>query len=423
MRSRSRALIFTLPILLIGLMACAGLPGIGQGQEIVEGEFGPQLSATEHQVNTFEKVLAYMEKNYVYYESSQTDWETLRQTYLDEIQKGLTTPEFDALMARFEGEFAEGEVVYVTREERIEVDTNTASLAYGGIGAFVSFQAEDIPHVVILDVMPGSPAEKGGLRAHDSIYAVDGDAVRLEEGGDVVQRIRGEAGSTVTLTVRSPGDDERQVEITRAQLTGTGEIKFNELQDTNIGYILMPTTVSNQSVSEVVTALDEFSKNSESKGVILDLRISNSGSNWPIEEMLSLFLDQATIDIYSLTASEPYLITGQDFSGSQKIPLVVLVGEHTNGLPELFAAAVQSAGRGIVIGSNTEGNIEALNGFPLSNGGQVLIASASFKVSGEAEIGLDGFSPKVQIEAPWDEIQPEADPVIEQAIQSFEVQE
>ncbi|NOH04360.1 MAG: hypothetical protein HND47_21490 [Chloroflexi bacterium] len=153
------------------------------------------------------------------------------------------------------------------------------------------------------------------------------------------------------------------------------------------------------------------------------MRISNSGTNWPIEEMLALFLDNATIDIYSRSNNEPYRVNGQNLFGSQEVPLVVLVGEHTSGLPELFAAAVQSTGRGVVIGSNTEGNVEALNAYPLPNGGQILIASASFRVRGEEELGLHGFKPEVRVEARWDEILPEADPVLEQAILSLEAQE
>lgn len=423
MSPQKRTVIYRLIVLSSVLFACAGLPAFGTDEEAADIAFGPQLSATEHQTGVFEDVLKHMQENYVYYESSQMDWASLRETYLDEINKGLTTAEFEALMTQFEAEFAQGEVVYVSREERIQADTAVNTPTYGGIGAFVSFQAEDVPHVVILDVMPGSPAEKSGLRAHDSIYAVDGEEVRLEEGGDVVLRIRGDAGTTVSLTVQSPGGEKREIEIIRAPLTGLGKVKASELPDADIGYILMPTTLPASPVEEIAAALETFSQNSELKGVILDLRISNSGTNWPIEEMLALFLDNATIDIYSRSQSEPYHVNGQNLFGSQEIPLVVLVGEHTSGLPELFAAAVQSTGRGIVIGSNTEGNIEALNAYPLSNGGQILIASASFRVSGEEELGLHGFQPEVRVEARWDEILPEADPVLEQAILSLEVQE
>lgn len=423
MSPHPRVLSFLLPVLLIGLTACAGLPAIGSNEEqTADVQFGPQISTTEHQTRVFETIFDHFEENYIYFESSSTDWDSLRSEYQTEIDQGLTTAEFNSLMAKFEAEFSFGEVIYVTREERIQVETGATTPANGGIGAFISFKAEEVPHVVILDVMPGSPAEKSGLRPHDSIFAVDGNAVDLDEGGNIIQKIRGEAGTTVVLTVRSPGNEERNIEITRAQLNNIGKIKASTLPGTNIGYILMPTMVSTSSLAEIVEALDEFSQSSDFAGVILDLRISNGGTDWPIEDMLALFLNDTTIDIYNRTESQPYPVIGQDLSGSQEVPIVVLVGEHTTGMPELFAAAIQSTGRGTVIGSNTAGNIEAISAYPLPNGGQILIASGSFRVSGEEEIGVNGFSPEVQIEAQWDEIQPEADPVLEQAILSLEVQ-
>jgi len=417
-----RSIFYWFAIFSFGLSACISLPAIGSlEKDIANSPYGPQISATEHQSEVFDEILKQIENNYVYYETGNLDWASLRQEYQDQIQAGLSYAEFDALMTQLEGELPTGELTYITRGDRITADTAPGTTAYGGIGAFISFQAEDIPHVVILDVMPGSPAEKAGLRAHDSIYSVDGDPVRLEEGGNVVQRIRGEAGTSITLTVQSPGKELRDLEITRATLAGIGKVKANLLSPKNTGYILMPTTPSATTAQEVADALTQFSTNKDLKGIILDLRISNSNSNWPIEEMLSLFLDQTSIDIYSRAKNEAYVVKGQDISGSQTVPLIVLVGEHTSGAPEIFAAAVQASERGLVIGSKTPGVIESPSGFPLSNGGQIFIASASFRI-GEEEIGMDGFSPKVRVEAQWDEITSDQDPVIEKAIQTFEAQ-
>jgi carboxyl-terminal processing protease len=325
-------------------------------------------------------------------------------------------------MTRFEGEFAEGEILYVTREERIATDTAASTTNYGGIGAFVDFEAEETPHVVILDVIPGSPAEKAGLRAHDSVYAVDGSPVLLEEGSDVVLRIRGEAGTKVTLTVQTPGKDQREVEITRATISGIVGLNAGEISDTGIGYIRMPTVGSEGLAEEVVQALEGFQKNGSFKGLIIDLRISGANSNFPLEQMLALFLDNTIINIFDRTQSETYLVEGQDFSGSQEMPIVVLVGEHTSGPAEIFAAAVQESGRGIVMGSNTVGSIEAFSGFPLSNGAQIFIAIASYRIGGSEELGISGLSPEVRVEARWDEIDPANDPVIQEAIDSLEAQ-
>ena len=230
MSAHPRVLVFWLPVLLIGLTACAGLPAISANEEeTADIQFGPQISTTEHQTRVFETIFEHFEENYIYFETSNADWDSLRSEYQAEIDQGLTTAEFNTLMAKFEAEFSFGEVTYVTREERIQVETGANTPANGGIGAFISFKAEEIPHVVILDVMPGSPAEKSGLRPHDSIFAVDGNAVDLDEGGNIIQKIRGEAGTTVVLTVRSPGNEERDIEITRAQLNNVGKIKASTL--------------------------------------------------------------------------------------------------------------------------------------------------------------------------------------------------
>ena len=423
MSRKKNAMAYGFTALLVIQLACSSLSPIADEPVEVTVPLGPQVTETEQQTAVLESMLSQIDANYIYQKNSSVDLNALRTKYQAKIDKGLTSVEFNELMKQFEAEFPTGDIVYATREERIENDTAASLVGYGGIGAFVNFQAEDEPHVVILDIIPGSPAEKAGLKAHDSIYAVNGDPVLLEEGADVVQRIRGEAGTKVVLTVKTPGKSERDVEVTRAQITGTRGVIAEEIPNTDIGYIRFPTVGSATNASEVLDAMETFAKNSNLKGIVLDLRISGGNSNFPLEDMLTLFLNDLSIDVYSLDKTNSFPIEGQDISGSQTIPLAVLVGENTNGTVEIFAAAIQEKGRGIVIGSNSAGGIEALSSFALPNGGQILIASASFRVGENERLGIDGVIPEVRVEAQWDDIIASEDPVIQQAIQSFEVQE
>ena len=423
MSRKKNAMAYGFTALLVIQLACSSLSPIADEPVEVTVPLGPQVTETEQQTAVLESMLSQIDANYIYQNNSSVDLKALRTKYQAKIDKGLTSVEFNELMKQFEAEFPTGDIVYATREERIENDTAASLVGYGGIGAFVNFQAEDEPHVVILDIIPGSPAEKAGLKAHDSIYAVNGDPVLLEEGADVVQRIRGEAGTKVVLTVKTPGKSERDVEVTRAQITGTRGVIAEEIPNTDIGYIRFPTVGSATNASEVLDAIETFAKNSNLKGIVLDLRISGGNSNFPLEDMLTLFLNDLSIDVYSLDKTNSFPIEGQDISGSQTIPLAVLVGENTNGTVEIFAAAIQEKGRGIVIGSNSAGGIEALSSFALPNGGQILIASASFRVGENERLGIDGVIPEVRVEAQWDDIIASEDPVIQQAIQSFEVQE
>jgi carboxyl-terminal processing protease len=423
MRNKKNAISFGFVAVLLIQMACASFSPSAEEAPEITVPLGPQISESEHQANVLESILSQIEANYVHQQNSSVDLSALRTKYQAEIDKELRPAEFNELMTQFEREFPTNDILYATREERIESDTAASLVGYGGIGAFINFQAEDEPHVVILDVIPGSPAEKAGLKAHESIYAVDGDPVLLEEGADIVQRIRGEAGTKVVLTVQTPGKDKREVEVTRAQINGSGGVVVEEIAGTNVGYIRFPTVGTTTNTKEVLDAIEIFSTNNNLKGVILDLRISGGNSNFPLEDMLTLFISNLNIDIYSIAETNSFSIEGQDFSGSQNVPIVVLIGENTIGTAEIFAAAIQEKDRGILIGSNSAGSIEALSAYTLPNGGQILIASASFRVGENESLGIEGVSPEVQVEAEWDDIVIGEDPVIQQAIQSFEVQE
>jgi carboxyl-terminal processing protease len=404
--------------LLLG--ACIGLPSLDDPDETTDLPFGPQVTQQEHQTQVFESLWGHLEENYIYYESSDLDWDSLHEKYAQRIESGLNSEEFNALLDQLESDLPENEILFQTRSERIEDDlANT--LSYGGIGAFVGFQSEDVPHVVILDVIPDSPAEKAGLQAHDSILAIDGEPVRLEEGLDAVQRVRGPAGTNTVLTIRTPGQPDREVELTRAQLSRSGILKTEELDNGDLGYVLFPPSVPVDMADEFILALTKFSSNENFKGLILDLRISNATAGWPLEAMLTIFQDGNIGEVYDRNDSQPVEVDGQDMFGSQEMPIVILVGENTRGLPEVFAAAMQSNHRATVIGSNTSGSIETLAGYLLPDGSVVFIANTSFHFPEDHEVGIEGIIPQVQIEARWDEIVEDEDPVIQSAIESFEV--
>jgi carboxyl-terminal processing protease len=409
------------PVLTLLFSSCMGLPALNDGQKSTAIPLGPQVSQQQHQQLVFTTLWDLVEQNYVHYETADMNWDALREDYVERIDQGLTSKEFASLLNELETDLPENEIVFQSRSERIDIDLADTT-SYGGIGAFVGFQEQEVPHVVILDVMPDSPAEDAGLQAHDSILAIDGDPILLEEGLDAVQRIRGTAGTSTVLTVQTPGKTTRDVKITRAQLTGTGTLKVDEFADTNVGYVLFPPSAYAGMAEEFQLALADFSSSREFKGLILDLRISNAAAGWPLENLLTLFQNGTIGEVYGRDGSQPLELDGQDMFGSQAMPLVILVGENTRGLPEVFAAAMQANGRASVIGSNTSGNIETLSGYLLPDGSQIFIASASFRLPDGAEIGVEGIQPEVQIEARWDQIIQNEDPVIQAALESFEVE-
>ena len=154
-------------------------------------------------MRTFEALWAHLQDNYIYFDSADVAWDSIRDRYLERIKSGLTNEEFIDLLKELESDLPAGSMAYQSRAERIETDIADLS-SYEGIGAFVGFNEAPEPHVVLLGVIEGSPAEKAGLKAHDSIFKIDGSPVLLEEGLSVVDRIRGPSGSSVTLNVKRP---------------------------------------------------------------------------------------------------------------------------------------------------------------------------------------------------------------------------
>lgn len=400
--------------------ACAGLAAFED--EPITGDFGPAYSPQEHQERTFEALWAHFQDNYIYFERADVNWASVRDQNLDRIQSGLTNEEFTDLLSELESELPVGSLTYQSRAERIETDIADLS-SYEGIGAFVGFDEEPEPHVVLLGVIEGSPAEQAGLKAHDSIFEIDGSPVLLEEGLNVVDRIRGPSGSSVTLNVQTPGDAERSVEVRRAKLTSTGKLEAYEIADTNYAYMLFPPVGYSSLMDDVSQNLQAFTTNKTLEGLILDLRIAGSSRPWPFQELFMMFHNGPMGEFYNREDKEVLQVEGQDAFDSQSLPLVILVGPNTEGFPEILAGSLQMHERATVVGTTTPGSIETTTAFYLPDGSRIFVETTSFVLPNGDDIGNSGVQPNVQVEAGWDEILPDADPVLDAALDALRSQE
>lgn len=401
------------------LSGCMGL--LPLEEEPVPGEFGPQTTPQELQTKTFEALWQNLQENYIYFETADVEWDALREQYLERIQAGLSPEEFTATIEELETELPPGSLVYESRAERIERET-TDSSTYEGIGAFVGFSEEPEPHMILLDVIEGSPAEQAGLKAHDSIFEIDGSPVLLEEGMRAVERIRGPAGTSVTLNVQTPGTSPRSVQVERGRLTSTGRLKGFNISNRDYGYLLFPPIGYETLSEDVVQSLEEFTANRTMEGLIIDLRIAGSSRGWPLENLYTMFHDGELGEFYNRENQQTITVTGQDVNGSQDVPLVILVGENTTGLPEVLAASLQAQGRATVLGETTPGAVETASSFYLPDGSQAFIESTSFHLPNGDEIGTTGVVPDISMDLGWDEVLPDRDPVLDRAILYLDLQ-
>jgi len=401
------------------ISSCIGL--IPLEDEPVASEYGPQVSLQEHQAKTFDALWAVIQDNYIYYDTADVDWDTLHAEYQANIDGGLTANEFDILLGKLEEDLPENSLLYQSRAERISTDI-TDNSTYEGIGAFIGFNPEPEPHIILLSIMDGSPAQKAGLKAHDSVFAIEGKPILLEEGVNAAQRIRGPSGSLVTLTVQSPGKPERAVEVQRGKLATTVRLEASLITGTNYGYMLFPPVTYDNLLQDVLTSMQTLTTDQTLEGLILDMRIAGSTGSWPLESLFTMFYDGAIGEFYNRSEKQLIQVRGEDVFNSQNVPLIILVGSNTQGFPEILAGSLQMHNRAIVIGETTSGTIETSTVYPLPDGSRVFIQTTSFVLPNGNQIGFTGITPDIRVESGWDEILPSQDPVLDAAIEELRLE-
>ena len=366
----------------------------------------PASDRTELHLRTYDAFWTKLEPNYIFVGSTDFDWKLMPIQTRRQVSSGMTDEEFDGIIDSFIDLFPDDTVIYRNRVERINADLK-ATLSYEGIGAYISVINEPTPHIVLLSVITSSPAEKAGLRAHDSIYYVDGKPVTEEEGITVVDRIRGPAGSIVTLQVISPNGSERTVEVTRERLQATDMLRYTYLPIAKAGLIRIPMGGNANIMSDMLTSIDTLIEKNGMENLVIDMRVAHSNDDWPLESMLSLFTEGDMGTIYTRYDNYALTVDPQNVSGSQTIPLVLLVGPDTQGASEIFAAALQDKGRATVIGQPTSGYVFDFDHFILPDGGEVFFGNSSYVSPLGRDIGVLGVMPDVLVQSSWDQVSDE----------------
>jgi carboxyl-terminal processing protease len=266
------------------------------------------------------------------------------------------------------------------------------SLSYEGIGA--SLQSID-DYVTIMEILPGGSAQQSGeIKATDRIIAVgqgkSGEMVdvvgwRLD---DVVQLIRGPVGSQVRLMIQpgkaSPGAAERIVVLPRAKITLEAQAAKKELkeiergdQKLRIGVITVPSFYQDynaraagsedyrSTTRDVRKLIEQLEAEGGIDGLVLDLRENGGGHLTEAIGLVNLFVPKGPVVQLRETGGRVEVLESDVESVAYSGPLTILVDRFSASASEIFAAAMQDYGRGVVIGQETYGKGTVQNLYPL----------------------------------------------------------
>ena len=203
----------------------------------------------------------------------------------------------------------------------------------------------------ITAVYPDSPASAGGMHEGDYIYMVEGELVSELGYYGSIDRVRGEIGTEVTLTVLrgEPDFEELTLTFTRDEVK-TPSVKYRMI-NADVGYIRIKE-FHQETPKEFKDAIDSLSLAGASK-YIFDLRYNLGGDLMGITKSLDYLLPEGPIIRYSKKGREPEAI----YSDAEEIiaPMAVLMNEHTASAAELFCAALQDYEKAVLIGKTTYG--------------------------------------------------------------------
>ncbi|MBC6423332.1 MAG: PDZ domain-containing protein [Hormoscilla sp. SP5CHS1] len=263
-----------------------------------------------------------------------------------------------------------------------------------GVGLQIAMDGETGVLTAIAPIA-GSPASAAGLQPLDLILKIDGvltSSMTLEEAAN---RMRGPAGTLVTLTVEREGEAIFDVELVRDRITlnpVTAQLRVVEGQGNslNIGYIRLSQFNANatQEVSDAIDRLEE-----EGAGAyILDLRNNPGGLLTAGIEIARLWLDDGTI-VYAVNRQG--ILDSFDATGSALTddPLVVLVNQGTASASEILAGALHDNHRALLVGEKTfgKGLIQSL--FDLSDGSGLVVTIAKYETPDRTDINKLGIQP------------------------------
>ncbi len=282
---------------------------------------------------------------------------------------------------------------------------------YEGIGAWVDTSTELL---TIISPMPGSPAERVGLKPGDEILAVDGEDMAGVDANLVVRKVLGPAGTVVRLTVRREGASEPlEFAVTREKIVVPSV--DSRMLEGNVAYVRL-LTFGEDTTADLRRALDEL-LDQEPVGLVLDLRGNGGGFLHTAVEVASEFIGEGTILIERLGDGSQQVYRAEPGGRALDIPLVVLIDGGTASASEIVAGAIQDTKRGLLVGETSFGKGSVQVWIPLQgDGGAVRITTARWYTPLGRLIHGVGLTPDVIVEAPA-EATAEQDPALDKAVE------
>ena len=242
---------------------------------------------------------------------------------------------------------------YIPAKDQDAFKTMTTG-EYGGIGSYIM---ERNGKVYISEPYEGSPAQRAGLKAGDLIVKIDNDTTLGWKSSKVSERLKGQAGTPLTVVVQRPYVEDSIITINlMREKIQVPSVPYYAVVKDNIGYIYL-TSFTDKSAKEVRDALVELKKDPRVKSIILDLRSNGGGLLESAVKIVGLFVPKNTEVLRTKGKGhlneKVYKTTSSPID--TEIPLAVFIDGGSASSSEIVAGALQDLDRAVIIGSRSFG--------------------------------------------------------------------
>ncbi len=318
------------------------------------------------------------------------------QKLLDGLKKGLAEGTGDPY------------TIYLNEKEAKEFESDLNN-EFTGIGAEIAIKNNQLQ---VVTPLPGTPADKAGLRPGDIIFKIGEEETLGMFVEQAVAKIRGEEGTTVTLTLGRAGKIFEE-KIRRAKI----EVPNVEgkILSGNIGYIKI-NTFGDKVVDELVPLVDDFQKRAV-KGVVLDMRGNGGGRLDMSIKVAGVWLDNGVV--LEQRGAKNQILRSEGRGRLYGTPTVVLIDKGSASASEIVAGALQDNGAATLVGETSfgKGSVQTIE--ELRGGGELKITIARWYTPKGKNIDKEGIKPDQEVKLTAKDFEADRDPQLQAAIQQL----
>ena len=300
-----------------------------------------------------------------------------------------------------------------------EIERQSLQGTFGGVGATLSRPEEGGP--IFLEPIPGNPAESAGILSGDELLAVDGEAITPEMTvQEVADRVRGEKGTTVVLTVLHPDEtDPVDIEVERSDIL-IPSVAYRLLRENeSVGYIQL-TRFCGESANEIEAAILDLQSQGATQ-LILDLRGNGGGLLDAAVSVADHFLSDGPILYQQSRGEEERMYEASAETLAPDIPIMILVDGGTASSSEILAGALQDRGRALLVGSSPtfgKGSVQLV--YDLSDGSSVHVTASRWFTPDRHQLDQQGLQPDILVTVTQEDIDNGRDAVLNQAVMELQ---